>query len=300
MTVEQLREFVILAEERNYLVAADMLFSTQATLSRHIMAMEKELGFLLFNRSTKKIELTQEGSRFLLYARRAVKLGDACRTEIRQLIRGQQESLLIGYSAMVTFYRCMELLKSFTAEHPEVSVELVERDSDTLVENMREDRLDIAFIQENPFEPPTGLDKLSFHSDTMLAVLPESHPLALEREIELSQLKDESFITSVEGREPATVFMEACRRAGFEPKVAHTGIVGRALFQWVRKGGCVALEWKEPALTHSEGGVALVEVRPRVEAVTSILYRSDRLSRVGRQLLEYYRKHSLEMNGVKP
>ena len=44
MTIEQMREFVILAEERNYLVAADMLYSTQATLSRHIMAMEKELG----------------------------------------------------------------------------------------------------------------------------------------------------------------------------------------------------------------------------------------------------------------
>ena len=76
MTIEQMREFVILAEERNYLVAADMLYSTQATLSRHIMAMEKELGFPLFTRSTKKIELTQEGSRFLIYARRAMKLQD--------------------------------------------------------------------------------------------------------------------------------------------------------------------------------------------------------------------------------
>ncbi len=41
MTVENMREFVVLAEERNYLVAADILYSTQATLSRHIIAMEE-------------------------------------------------------------------------------------------------------------------------------------------------------------------------------------------------------------------------------------------------------------------
>ena len=85
MTLEQMREFVILAEERNYLVAADMLYSTQATLSRHIMAMEKELGFPLFTRSTKKIELTQEGSRFLVYARRAMKLQDDYLAELAPL-----------------------------------------------------------------------------------------------------------------------------------------------------------------------------------------------------------------------
>ena len=76
MTVEQLREFVILAEERNYLVVADMLNSNQATLSRHIMSLETELGYPLFVRTTKKIELTQEGCRFLAYARHSVMLFD--------------------------------------------------------------------------------------------------------------------------------------------------------------------------------------------------------------------------------
>ncbi len=74
MTLEQMREFVILAEEHNYMVAADMLGTNQTSLSRHIMAMESELGFDLFIRSTKKMELTQEGCRFLVYARKAVKL----------------------------------------------------------------------------------------------------------------------------------------------------------------------------------------------------------------------------------
>ena len=84
MTVENMREFVVLAEERNYLVAADILYSTQATLSRHIIAMEEELGFTLFNRSTKKIELTQEGSRFLLYARNAIRIQEAYKAAIEQ------------------------------------------------------------------------------------------------------------------------------------------------------------------------------------------------------------------------
>lgn len=76
MTLEQMREFVILAEEHNYLIASAMLNSSQASISRHIMALENELGTPLLIRTTKKFELTQEGYRFLAYAKQCVKAYD--------------------------------------------------------------------------------------------------------------------------------------------------------------------------------------------------------------------------------
>ena len=85
MTVEQMCEFAVLAEQRNYLVAADLLFTTQATLSRHIMAMEEELGVQLFNRTTKRIELTPYGTRFLHYAQQARKIRQAYRAELAEV-----------------------------------------------------------------------------------------------------------------------------------------------------------------------------------------------------------------------
>lgn len=78
MTTENMREFKVLAEKRNYIAAAQALHTTQASLSRHIMAMEEELGFRLLERNTRSVELTLYGLRFLLYAEEAVRILDVC------------------------------------------------------------------------------------------------------------------------------------------------------------------------------------------------------------------------------
>lgn len=78
MTTGNMREFTVLAEKRNFIAAAVALGTTQASLSRHIMAMEEELGFKLFERDTRNVELTIYGLRFLHYAEKAVSMLDAC------------------------------------------------------------------------------------------------------------------------------------------------------------------------------------------------------------------------------
>jgi DNA-binding transcriptional LysR family regulator len=69
LEIEFIKEFVILAETGNYLKAADLLFISQPALSRHIMSLEKQLGVALFNRTTRSLELSEYGRRFLPYAR---------------------------------------------------------------------------------------------------------------------------------------------------------------------------------------------------------------------------------------
>ncbi|MBQ6371733.1 MAG: LysR family transcriptional regulator [Oscillospiraceae bacterium] len=82
MTTEYMREFAVLAEKLNYIAAAQALGTTQASLSRHIMAMEKELGFRLLERNTRNAELTLSGLRFLYYAQETVRILDSCRAEL--------------------------------------------------------------------------------------------------------------------------------------------------------------------------------------------------------------------------
>ena len=89
MTTDNMREFKMLAEKRNYIAAAEALGTTQASLSRHIMAMEKELGFMLLERNTRNVELTVYGLRFLLYAEKAVSIQDACAAAIAGALPGK-------------------------------------------------------------------------------------------------------------------------------------------------------------------------------------------------------------------
>ncbi len=82
MTTEQMREFALLAEKRNFIAAAKALGTTQASLSRHIMAMEDELYFSLLERNTRNVELTPLGLRFLYYAQESVRILNACRADL--------------------------------------------------------------------------------------------------------------------------------------------------------------------------------------------------------------------------
>lgn len=289
MTIEQMREFVILAEERNYLVAADMVYSTQATLSRHIMAMEKELGFPLFTRSTKRIELTQEGSRFLIYARRAMKLQDDYLAELECAKRSMSESLTVGYNALAAFYRFTDKLTQFMTSHPKIPIKMIEDDTEILIKAVQNGSCDIAFIQEDPFHPVEGLEKIQICADTLDAVLPTDHPLASKDSIDLRELEQERFAIGIEDKIPGSVFVEACRHAGFEPRIARNGLVGPALFTWIGGGSnCVGLEWHIPAQRHKSERTTVIPIHPPVRAYTIIIYRANRLSETGQQLIDQF------------
>lgn len=298
MTIEQMREFVILAEERNYLVAADMLYSTQTTLSRHIMAMEKELGFPLFSRTTKRIELTQEGSRFLVYARRAVKLQDDYMAEIEWAKRSMSDSLIVGYNALVTFYHFTEKLTQFMTDLPKIAIKIVEDETDQLIKAVMNGSCDIAFIQEDPFHPIENLDKLYIASDTMVAVLPSGHHLAEADALELTELRDDSFAIGFEDKPPTSVFIDACKDAGFEPRIARNGLVGPALFSWIGGSECVGLEWFVPAKNHQNERTSIVDITPTLRSYTTIIFKANRLSDTGRQLIEYF-KADAQRRGYK-
>ena len=293
MTLEQMREFIVLAEELNYLVAADIMYTTQATLSRHIMAMEAELGFPLFTRTTKRIELTQEGALFLLYARRAVRIQDEFTTKLENARRSISESLKLGYNAVSTFYNFTELLTQFTADHPQTSLTITQDDVEPLIRAVRDGEIDVAFVQEDPFHPADGLERISLDSDTLVAVLPSTHPLADRQSIRLQELAGEAFVVAQADRAPGSVFLDACRHAGFEPKLARSGVIGPAVFGWVGSGSCVALEWKVPGTIHQRTSTStvIVDVEPEVRSHTCLLYRVPRLNNVGRMLVKFFREY---------
>lgn len=300
MTVEQMHEFVVLAEERNYMIAADMLYTTQATLSRHIMAMEEELGFLLFNRTTKKIELTPEGNRFLPYARNAWRIQSAYKEAIEQARRERSGALHVGYSPLTTFYGFTDGLIQLMSEHPELDVKLSEGESEALLRAVQERKLDVAFIQENPFEKPKHVRFSRFATDELVVVMLKSHPLANRKSIHLRELKNESFVFTTLDSEPGVVTLEACRRDGIEPQIAKSGLVGRAMYSWLERGGFIALDWGRPARSHIDERFVLVPVDPPLYSNSLIVYPKEKRSEAAKTLIRYFEDHSTAKEMIEP
>ena len=74
MDIQYFSEFIKLVEIGNFMEAADELFISQSTLSKHINALEKELEVSLFDRTTRRVKLTQAGRALLPYAVKIVQL----------------------------------------------------------------------------------------------------------------------------------------------------------------------------------------------------------------------------------
>ena len=84
MKIEYLNEFLMLAKYRNFVIAADMLYLSQSTLTRHIQALEEFYGVALFDRNTRKMEITREGELLIPYAQAITKLYDGYLSDLQR------------------------------------------------------------------------------------------------------------------------------------------------------------------------------------------------------------------------
>ncbi len=96
MNINYLREFLVLAQTSNFVEAANALYSSQSTLSKHIKNMELELGVRLFDRTSRKFEITKFGELLLPYARQIVELQDKYTTVLQSSLATDQGTVTLG------------------------------------------------------------------------------------------------------------------------------------------------------------------------------------------------------------
>lgn len=137
----ELRVFVAVAEAASFAKAAIALRSSPPAVTRAVAALEDRLGVRLFNRTTRRVQLTEPGSRFLEHARRVLADLDAAEQDLRGEARVASGQLAI--TASVTFGRTIlsSTIASFSKSYPQVSVSMLLHDR---IVDLVEEGFDIA------------------------------------------------------------------------------------------------------------------------------------------------------------
>jgi DNA-binding transcriptional LysR family regulator len=188
LDLRKLRYFVAVAEHQHFGRAAEQLFITQPVLSRQIRALEKELGCALFERTTRSVQLTPAGEQLLAEAQGVRTSVDSALRRVHDVNRGV-ERLVVAFAPGL---RVSAAVRAFSAAHPNVDVELFtskwwEQDAP-----LRDGRADVGYLRR-PFDD-TGLRVVPVGSETMVACLPVSHPLARRRAIRMADLDGENVL----------------------------------------------------------------------------------------------------------
>ena len=124
MNTENLKEFIVLAETKNFWEASERLYMNQSTLSKHIKNLESELGISLFTRTTRRVELTNYGRIFLPYAKSVIRSEFEGLSAIRRLQNIENGLLTIGVIPSMPQYHITQFLTDFQKAYPQKPLSL--------------------------------------------------------------------------------------------------------------------------------------------------------------------------------
>ena len=144
MDTESIRTFLILTKTRNYTRAADQLFVAQSTVTNRINELEKELGFSLFTRTNRSVELTVRGEKFRVYAEKMMELTETSLAEISE-VPMYDHYLRIGSADSIYEAHLADRIQEHRRTHPGDYLKISIGLSDHLLEQVQNDMLDVVF-----------------------------------------------------------------------------------------------------------------------------------------------------------
>src|SRR6185437_2550207 len=180
MELRHLRYFLAVAEEGHITRAAERLGMQQPPLSQQIQALERELAVQLFRRKPRGVELTDAGRALLDDARAILAHVDHAFATTRRTARGEQGRIAIGFTSSAPFHPFVpRVIRAFREAYPLVALTLEEGGNTELIEDLRHERVDAAFIR-TPLADPEGVAINPLLEEPMVAALPDRHRLAGE------------------------------------------------------------------------------------------------------------------------
>ncbi|SDL57833.1 LysR family transcriptional regulator [Nonomuraea jiangxiensis] len=257
--------------------AADALMVTPSAVSQQIAKLERETGARLMERNGRGVRLTDAAGLLAEHAERILALVETAEADFEAL-RGEVVGRLnVGAFATAARGLMPGALVSLRTRHPDLWVQLNEREPERVVREVARGELDLGVIQDwlnRPMALPEGLSKATLLDDIADVAVPADHPLAGKRELELAELHGERWISSTPGTVCHDWLVFTLRNASLEPVVACMADEYPTQLALVAAGlGCAIV----PRLGRDcvPDNVRLIPIRPRQTRRIYALWRTD-------------------------
>ena len=191
ISTRHLKAFLALAEKKNFTRAAEAAHLSQPAFSMLIRSLEQNLGLRLFDRGTRRVELTMEGSAFAKSAARLLAEFDAALAEMRDYTALRTGRVAIAALPSIAAWRLPPVIARFRARHPQLALALHDVTADDCLDLLRRGQVDFALTAALP---SADFDTEPAWPDCFFVVCPPGHPLAGKREVHARDLLDHAFV----------------------------------------------------------------------------------------------------------
>ncbi|WP_261301058.1 LysR family transcriptional regulator [Paenibacillus andongensis] len=218
MELRQLQYAIQIAIERNFSRAAEKLHIAQPSLSQQLSKLEKEIGVLLFQRSTNSVELTHAGSLFVEKSQKILDMVEQLKKEMEDISQMKKGRLVVGSMPITGSTILPFVVPVFQAAYPDIEITLVEETSSNLETLTMNGQTDISLLSL-PLREDSLVYETLLEEEIVLAV-PPTHPLTASKEpIRIEQLEKEAFIALKKGQGFRKLTLELCQKAGITPNI---------------------------------------------------------------------------------
>jgi len=196
-TSRQFRAFSLVAQHRSFSRAAEELYITPSGLSVLIRELETQLGFRLFDRTTRHVGLTSSGSELLGVVRESLEKLDAAVSRVGQSAAKASLSLSVGAPPLVAADILPKAIKEFRSYRPDLRIRLFDVGGEALTRLVEEGKLDMSVGAF--FKPAPGLRRMPLFRFSLMVIRPDNDLAPRRTSTTWSALKGEPLISLVPG-----------------------------------------------------------------------------------------------------
>ena len=269
MELRQLRYFVTVAEELHFGRAAEREHIAQPALSQQVRRLEQELGVQLFDRTSRRVQLTEPGRFFVAHARRIIEQAEDAIALVRQAGQGREGRLRLAYTNGSDRGVPAAIVGRFRAEHPLVELTLSTQYDEASRLQLRARELDAAFF----WMPLGDFSDLAWHRvaiEPLVVAVPDQHPLAALQCVTPEDIAPEPLVWFARHWFPGawdTIIASLFLRRGVTPHVVVEEVSQEAMVRGVGSGAGITIV---TATTASELNVRNVVYRRFVDPCPTV------------------------------
>lgn len=287
MDISFVLEFVVLADTKNFSAASYQLHMSQATLSKHIQSIERELGHPLFIRTTRNVEISEYGQIYLPYARQISESVRKAETARIAYEKRSNAKTMIGIARNPDLFMAAELISGFRREYPEIPIQIFEGSLKELRQEFQAGNLHMISMAYADWEKPQ-YHFIPAGRSCLAAILPAGHPLAAYNTIPLKRLENIPLLVPEQSSFPFQCLLHSFQQEEIHPDIVYQGNT-TGIKQLLKEGMGIFIHDKAIAETQMDEHLVIRCLEPDISYIYGLEYQNN-LTKNERIYVKYIEK----------
>lgn len=277
MQLQYIREFITLANYGNYLTASEELFISQSSLSKHIMALEKELGAPVFIRTTRKVQLTQLGKIFLPYAKRIAEAEREFQNELEEQRKDSKTNIRLGVLPAFRAYGMDEVISCYMHKYPLLSFSVTEKDNEQLMRQLKEGTCNIILTRTFDVSFSDEYVSVPLLKDRLSLVVLKDSPLNDGRKIVSWKDIEKLNLVSSTSQLQSEVLTNVSKENHIRLNILFQMSRAESIIDMLKRGDAeAALLQRISSEYHQSNEISILDIEPPIYSTVALVYKKTK------------------------